>query len=85
MNEQLLAVVSFCNDTGDRFFQIEYSTAYAERPWEVSVFLGAGYTVPGAEVYGKDRWMVIRAATYPEMLALAARRLGGVRRLAAAS
>lgn len=83
MNKSLQSLVDFSEATRDRFFTVDYSGC--TKRWTVNVFLGAGYTCPGAKVIDRrDRWLEVNGSTYEAVLLAAAARLPSVRPLAVA-
>lgn len=83
MNEQLLTLVRFCRAESSalgRFFEIEYIPLEGAPNWEVSVFLGYGYTCPGAKRYSIDHWLVVKGDSMQEVLNSTVQRLGTVRK-----
>jgi hypothetical protein len=82
-DKTLEALTEFAEATPDRFFSVDYSGC--TKRWTVNVFLGAGYTCPGAKVIERrDRWLEVHGSTIEAALMLAAERLQSVRALAVA-
>lgn len=83
MTPDLEALVAFVKQTRDRFFSIDHSGTTGR--WTVNVYLGAGYTAPGAKVIERrDRWLEVTGATYEAALFRTAAKLPSVRLLSTA-
>ena len=84
MNEDLKPLTEFVKADRDsgRFFTIEYAPIEGFAAWLVSMYLGQGYTAPGVQVTGEDRWLATSANDLDAALTKMSVRLAHVRKRA---